>query len=44
MLKKSIKLNNKRTSAQTDISLKNVRLFLLGQNEIFGLEEVADNK
>ncbi len=29
---------------QSDISLKNIRLCLLGAFEILGLEEVADNK
>ena len=43
-LKKSMKLNMSKLPQQKDISLKNLRLYLLGSNEILGLEEVADNK
>eukprot|EP00347_Sterkiella_histriomuscorum_P011137 403373617 len=43
MLKDSMKLNFQQF-LQVDISLKQIRLYLQGSNEIFGLEEVADNK
>ncbi|CDW80269.1 UNKNOWN [Stylonychia lemnae] len=42
-LKDSMKINFQHTQ-QIDISLKQIRLYLQGANEIFGLEEVADNK
>lgn len=42
-LRESMKVNL-QPMAKSDVSLKNIRLYLLGAFEILGLEEVADNK